>query len=86
MEIRHNSNRGRDYRQSGLQPAMTARMAEQFRAWSGPPLLGLGCIIGYRAVANGAVVAGLLLGTSVAGLGALRIYYLMRYLRAKDIR
>jgi hypothetical protein len=86
MEIHRNSSRERDYRRSGLQPAMTARMAEQIRAWSGPPLLGLGCIIGYRAVANGAVVAGLLLGTSVAGLGAVRIYYLLRYLRAKDPR
>ena len=67
-------------------PAFTARMAEQVRAWSGVPLLGLGCVIGYRAFAAGAAVAGLLLGASVAGLGAVRIYYLLRYLRAGSSR
>jgi len=61
-------------------------MAEQVRAWSGVPLLGLGCVIGYRAVAGGAAIAGLLLGAAMAGLGALRIYYLLRYLRAGNTR
>jgi hypothetical protein len=84
MEINRGPNCERNRDQSGPQPAITARMAEQFRAWSGPPLLGLGCIIGYRAVANGAVVAGLLLATAMAGLGAVRSYYLVRYLRAKE--
>ena len=72
--------------QGESQPAITARMAEQLRAWSGPPLLGLGCLIGYRAVANGAVVTGVLLGMSMAGLGAMRSYYLLRYLQAKGCR
>ncbi len=67
-------------------PALTARMAEQVRAWSGVPLLGLGCVIGYRAFAAGAAVSGLLLGTSMAGLGALRIYYLLSYLRSGNPR
>jgi hypothetical protein len=67
-------------------PALTARMAEQVRAWSGVPLLGLGCVVGYRAVVGGAAVAGLLLGASMAGLGALRIYYLLRYLRSGNSR
>ena len=49
-------------------------------------MLGLGCVIGYRAFAAGAAVAGLLLGASVAGLGAVRIYYLLRYLRAGSSR
>ena len=71
---------------SRAQPALTARMAEQVRAWSGVPLLALGCVIGYRAVVAGAAVAGLLLGTSLMGLGALRIYYLLRYLRSGNSR
>jgi len=86
MDILRSSTRERDYKDRGSQPAMTARMAEQVRAWSGLPLLGLGCIIGYRAVAGGAVVSGLLLGTSVAGLGAVRTYYLLRHLRAQGSR
>ncbi len=67
-------------------PALTARMAEQVRAWSGVPLLGLGCVIGYRAIAGGAAVAGVLMGASLAGLGAVRIYYLLRYLRTGSSR
>ncbi len=67
-----------------LRPALTARMAEQVRAWSGLPLLGLGCVIGYRAVAAGAVVSGLMLGAAVGGLGAVRVYHLFRYLRARN--
>ncbi|MGO9060335.1 MAG: hypothetical protein ACLQU2_23580 [Candidatus Binataceae bacterium] len=86
MDILRNSTPKHDYKDRGSQPAMTARMAEQVRAWSGPPLLGLGCIIGYRAVAGGAVVSGLLLGTSVAGLGAVRTYYLLHHLRSKGSR
>ncbi len=62
-------------------PALTARMAEQVRAWSGFVLLGLGCVVGYRAIAAGAGAAGLLLGAAMAGLGAMRTYYLIRYLR-----
>ncbi len=61
-------------------------MAEQIRAWSGVPLLGLGCAIGYRAAAAGAGVAGVMFGASMAGLGALRIYYLLRYLRSGGSR
>lgn len=86
MNLNSSPNGESGHHQGGSQPAITARMAEQLRAWSGPPLLGLGGIIGYRAVANGAVVAGFLLGVSVAGLGAMRIYYLLRYLRAKGSR
>jgi hypothetical protein len=67
-------------------PALTARVAEQVRAWSGLPMIGLGCVIGYRALMAGAAVAGLLLGTSLAGLGALRTYYLLRYLRSGNSR
>jgi hypothetical protein len=67
-------------------PALTARMAEQVRAWSGVPLLALGCVVGYRAFVAGAAVAGLLLGISLAGLGALRTYYLLRYLRSGNSR
>jgi hypothetical protein len=67
------------------QPSTTWRLAEQLRAWSGPLLLGLGCVIGYRAIAAGAVVAGLLLGVSMAGLGAVRSYYLFRHLRLRNL-
>jgi hypothetical protein len=63
------------------QPAL----AEQVRAWSGPLLMGLGGVIAYRAVAAGAVVAGLTLGIAMAGLGALRSYYLFRYLRPRKV-
>jgi hypothetical protein len=68
-------------RRAPARPALTARMAEQLRAWSGVPLLALGCVIGYRALAGGAAAAGMLLGAAMAALGALRIYYLLRYLR-----
>ncbi len=61
-------------------------MAEQVRAWSGVPLLGLGCVIGYRAIAGGAAVAGVLMGAALAGLGAVRIYYLLRHLRTGSSR
>jgi hypothetical protein len=69
--------------QRSARPALTARMAEQMRAWSGVPLLGLGCVIGYRAVAGGAAATGRLLGGAIAALGAVRLYYLLRYLRAR---
>jgi hypothetical protein len=85
MNHRQSSLR-RNFAPEPARPAVTARMAEQVRAWSGLPLTGLGCVIGYRAWAGGAGVAGMLLGGAMAALGAVRIYYLLRYLRAGDSR
>jgi hypothetical protein len=70
----------------GARAALTARMAEQVRAWSGVPLLVLGCVIGYRAFSGGAPVAGLLLGGAMAALGGMRLYYLLRYMRSAGAR
>ncbi len=85
--MRHSSSPLKERRASERpRPALTARMAEQVRAWSGVPLLGLGCVIGYRAIAGGAAVAGVLMGAALAGLGAVRIYYLLRYLRTGSSR
>jgi hypothetical protein len=82
--LRVSSEQGRT--RANARAALTARVAEQVRAWSGVPLLGLGCVIGYRATAAGAGIAGLVLGASIAGLGAIRIYYLLRHLRLGNPR